>query len=364
MYNIVYITDKNYILPTKISINSIIQNIADIDITVHVVAVDISEADIESFRNLSSKNVVVKIFCFNNKFENLGRNHLYVSSAALFKFQLPDIFPDLGRILYVDGDMILFRDSLEIFHFDISEKYAAVVQDLLACLMGFDKKIGHEKYFNSGMMYLNLEKMRQDRITELLIEYKKNDGDKSFMDQNALNAILGKDCIWVSPKFNMMATCLPETINMIYKDGKPFLHMADFYGITETEMKIAWQNPAILHMAGETKSWKNISAARIDDLIPYVLPNDMLKVANKCNHEEYKIPVYVVYEDWSDDGNTGNSYELYTDYDMAKLSEQEGKIEALQMKLSETYSLLINTRHRTLYGACAWLSHKLFKKKD
>ena len=42
-------------------------NIADIDITVHVVAVDISEADIESFRNLSSKNVVVKIFCFNNK---------------------------------------------------------------------------------------------------------------------------------------------------------------------------------------------------------------------------------------------------------------------------------------------------------
>ncbi len=353
MYNIVYITDKNYILPTKISINSIIQNIADIDITVHVVAVDISEADIESFRNLSSKNVVVKIFCFNNKFENLGRNHLYVSSAALFKFQLPDIFPDLGRILYVDGDMILFRDSLEIFHFDISEKYAAVVQDLLACLMGFDKKIGHEKYFNSGMMYLNLEKMRQDRITELLIEYKKNDGDKSFMDQNALNAILGKDCIWVSPKFNMIATCLPETINMIYKDGKPFLHMADFYGITETEMKIAWQNPAILHMAGETKSWKNISAARIDDLIPYVLPNDMLKVA-----KNYCVSL-------SDDfmEHFSRLQEKCSEQER-RISEQEGKIEALQMKLSETYSLLINTRHRTLYGACAWLSHKLFKKKD
>ena len=62
---------------------------------------------------------------------------------------------------------------------------------------------------------------------------------------------------------------------------------------------------------------RKIDEIALDEVI--MTPN-MLKVANKCNRDEYKIPVYAVYEDWSDDGNTGNSYELYTDYDMAKLN--------------------------------------------
>ena len=39
-----------------------------------------------------------------------------------------------------------------------------------------------------------------------------------------------------------------------------------------------------------------------------------------------------------------------------KCSEQE-------KKLKETYNLLINTRHRTVYGACAWLFRKIFKNR-
>ena len=31
-------------------------------------------------------------------------------------------------------------------------------------------------------------------------------------------------------------------------------------------------------------------------------------------------------------------------------------------RLDKLYSLIINTRHRTLYGACAWLFHKILKK--
>ena len=54
----------------------------------------------------------------------------------------------------------------------------------------------------------------------------------------------------------------------------------------------------------------------------------------------------------------------------ARLSEQarliadlRAQLEATQARLESTYNLLVNTRHRTLYGALAWLWHKLFKRK-
>ena len=42
---------------------------------------------------------------------------------------------------------------------------------------------------------------------------------------------------------------------------------------------------------------------------------------------------------------------------------QSKQIDVLENRLSKTYNLLINTRHRTFYGACAWLFHKIFKRK-
>ncbi|WP_407425570.1 hypothetical protein [Treponema sp.] len=58
MNHIVYITDENYILPTLVSLNSLVKNAAQ------------------------------KI-------------------AALYKFRLPEIFSDLDKILCIDGDIIL-----------------------------------------------------------------------------------------------------------------------------------------------------------------------------------------------------------------------------------------------------------------
>ena len=45
-----------------------------------------------------------------------------------------------------------------------------------------------------------------------------------------------------------------------------------------------------------------------------------------------------------------------------QLSAQEQKISDLENRLKQTYNLLINTRHRTLYGAAAWLFRKVFRR--
>lgn len=45
------------------------------------------------------------------------------------------------------------------------------------------------------------------------------------------------------------------------------------------------------------------------------------------------------------------------------LSQQFALNEQLQKRLDELNGLILNTRHRTLYGACAWLFRKIFKRK-
>lgn len=359
MYNIVYITDDNYVLPIKTSINSIVQSITDRAICINIIAVEVSEKNRHALKKMENKNIKINILNFANEYIDLGLDHHYVSKTALFKFQLPIIFKDLDRILYLDGDMVLFPSFIELFDFDISEKYAAVVQDMLVCSMGFDKKINHAKYFNSGMMFLNLKKMREDNIPEKLIEYKKNDSDKSFMDQNALNVVIGENSLWVNPKYNMIATCSPATIATLFDTSNPIQKMASFYEISEGDMLSAWQHPSVLHLAGEIKTWKNISAERIEDWISYVLPEDSLRVSKnyclslKAELEKQNNELLIKLEEFS--SNVANQRE--------QIENQREQIVNLQQQLSNTYNLLINTRHRTLYGMFEWLFRKIFRRK-
>ena len=180
---------------------------------------------------------------------------------------------------------MIFNPGFEkIFDYDISVYYAAVVQDMIAS--EFEKwtdKTGNKKYFNSGIMYINLKKWRKDLISEKLVHYKKNDLEDHFMDQNALNKVIGGNVLWISPTFNLMASCSVKAAEDYYKDDKGLEHIAYFYNISPSEMENIIRHPAILHVTGPQKAWKDVSADRIDDWIPYVLPDDFLTIVkNYC----------------------------------------------------------------------------------
>ena len=278
MNNIVFITDENYIIPTKTAINSVIRNAAA-DIVINVIAVDVSEKSRESILSLQNEKIKINVFSLDNHFSDVGLNHVYVSKAALYKFELPNIFSDLDNILYADGDMIFYPGFEKIFDYDISDYYAAVVQDMIASVIeGWPEKIGNEKYFNSGIMYINLKKWREDSISKKLIAYKKNDLEDHFMDQNALNKIIGKNVLWISPAFNHMTTCSINTFEKFYQDRKALIHIAQFYDLSPQEMNGIIQHPKILHVTGEKKVWKNFYSDRFDEWITYALPEDYLRI--------------------------------------------------------------------------------------
>lgn len=182
---IVYITDDNYVMPTIVSITSLMENMEKSH-PVFVLGINLSEKNKDYFKVFKN----IELLDLENKYKDLDLKHLYVSKAALFKFDLAEIFKNYDKVLYLDSDILILRDFSKLLKTDIEKYYAAVVKDISAFLRGDAQKIGLGKnYFNSGMMLLNTKKMRQDNIKEKLIKTRLNSSSKKFMDQDTFNIV-------------------------------------------------------------------------------------------------------------------------------------------------------------------------------
>lgn len=299
MINIVFITDDNYVLTTKIAIKSLIANKKkDTQYNINIICVDLLDNNIAILNNLNEKNAVINIIKETNKYTNVGFFHKHVSKAALFKFQIPNIFSDLDKILYLDGDMLIKHDLTELYNIDLENNYAAVVKDYAGQrIEKHHLKINHKDYFNSGTMLLNLIKMRNDNMPAKLLDIKKHETFYHFMDQDALNIGFEEKVIYLSPKYNLMLANLNYDKNDI----------ANFYNLKINELEQIIKDPIIIHLTNKIKPWNDISAVKSDefwkyadniDLINFILKNNINKKEDQllekknrsCSDNRIKLP--------------------------------------------------------------------------
>lgn len=263
--NIVYICDENYAFTTLMSIRSLkAHRNKKYLYHVYIVTKDLSQQSMDKLKAESEKDRFQIDVCINHlDFSEILSEHVYVTKAALIKFALPSIFDRFDKVLYVDGDT-LFRDGFEeIFQTNIDAVYAAVVKDMSTYFEGNHlQELGLEQYFNSGVMYLNLEKMRCDQIEQKLLDYKKQEKNKPmFMDQDAFNVVFHENVVYVHPRFNFIYDVLRRyTAKQI----------ADFYHICESESAKLDQEACILHMAGGKKPWNNLESEQLDEWLNYI----------------------------------------------------------------------------------------------
>jgi lipopolysaccharide biosynthesis glycosyltransferase len=268
MHHIAYITDNGYAIPTVASINSLVRNVKDAEITVHVVAVELSEGNRARLAALGSDRIRVEIVDVANEYCQFKGCHSYVSEAALFKFSLPDIFHDIDRLLFIDGDTLIHSGATGIFETDISDVYAAVVTDMVAMREGrWHEKLGLIRYFNSSVMYLNLANMRDDGIPGKLVAwFGDQNNDRSLLEQHALNFVFGGKVKWLGLRYNCIAC---------YKDFFPEDEILTFFGETAEALR----SPAILHLAGSRKPWNDCLSEEFHEWAQYATAESAIQIA-------------------------------------------------------------------------------------
>ncbi len=244
--HVAFITDKAYAIPTAAACHSIIQNRSPSTlVTIHIVTTGLSQAVRQWLTDIQTPGVEVEIIDLKNDFQHLAQVHPHVSPVALLKFSLPNIFPGLKRVLYLDSDVLVLSDLSELFSTALQDRYAAVVQDMAAISEGHNTKMGHAGYFNSGVMLLNLEKMRQEGIADKLIELKSRKVHRHFMDQDEFNLVFSEDIIDMPPEFNMMRRNYTQDEH----------RTADFYAQDIEVFRAMYESPTILHLTNTPKIW-------------------------------------------------------------------------------------------------------------
>ena len=254
--NIAFICDNNYALPARTAVNSIIKNKnADSFINIYIIGVELSAENITHFQKFSDKDVRIQLIEKANIYQNVGLGHIYVSKAALFKFALADIIPE-DKVLYLDDDIVVEQSLTDFYNTDISQYYAAVISDLFAEKWGDNKRLNHKKYFNSGVMLLNLKKLREDDIPAKLQKKKKNATEDKYMDQDALNKVFAENVKFMPIQFNYL-NAYDETNTSIFKENI--------------------LNIVVRHYASyaHLKPWNNINATNSELWLQYVLPEDL-----------------------------------------------------------------------------------------
>lgn len=106
------------------------------------------------------------IECINIKqqqyFKHDGPNYKSrFTYMALIRGALTKIFPNLDTILSLDVDVIINENISELWDLDLTNYYLAAVQESL--------KYNRTNYINAGVMLLNLKKLRQENIDNIII---------------------------------------------------------------------------------------------------------------------------------------------------------------------------------------------------
>lgn len=193
--NICMITDDNYIMPTAVAIHSMIVNKGSEKYNFYIITSNLSDNSENEFKKFERDDVSVTIIRedADKRFSGLHqftKDSICVASiSALLKFLIPDLLSSLDKVLYLDGDLIVQKDLYELYSIDLEDNYVAAVPDSSNLYWKNNFNTIVRNYFNSGVMVLNLKKMRENNIKDVLIETKRNLTDTSLMDQNVFNIV-------------------------------------------------------------------------------------------------------------------------------------------------------------------------------
>ncbi|WP_435073289.1 glycosyltransferase family 8 protein [Halorubrum sp. HHNYT27] len=230
------------------SIASLLDNNNKNKFHIHIISEEEYNKDffqnIEYLNNIHGKFDITFIHVPGNKFDCLPDSNISrIPKGVNIKLLLGDLLPeDVTRVLYLDSDTIVKEDILPIMNEDISDYVVAAAPDYWNSVAGLNVSL-EKRYFNAGVMYINIKKWRNENIASRSIEFIEKYNPYSN-EQTALNAVLHRDnnVKIISPIWNF-----PPNTDLV-KDGN--------IDIDYTKIKI-------LHYAS-TSPWRDGSDSECD----------------------------------------------------------------------------------------------------
>lgn len=178
----------------------------------------------------------------------------HIAISAYYRILIPDLLPqDIDKVIYLDCDLIIRGNLRGLWNQDLGDNYLLAVQDMgIETVSSKDGLLNYQdlglspnqKYFNSGVLLLNLPKWRSTNLAWRTIEYiETNRRFIRFHDQDGLNAVIAGDWGEMHPMWNQT----PD----IYRNWRNWEESV----FSEEVYNVARYAPKIIHFASSEKPW-------------------------------------------------------------------------------------------------------------
>ena len=209
----------------------------------------LSDKNAEKLKALEAENFRVELCHVKDSFdaiEDREGNRLrydYFTLTIYFRLFIAAMFPQYDKGIYIDSDVVLCKDIAQLFDIELGDNFLGACHDLsIADIPPFvaytEKAVGvkKEEYINSGVLLMNLKKLREVKFEEhflsLLSTYHF---DSVAPDQDYINAICNGHIHYLDASWDVMpndAKPLHEDPSLVHYNlfSKPWCYDNVQYG--------------------------------------------------------------------------------------------------------------------------------------
>lgn len=184
---IFFATDDNYVPCMVVSMQSLIETASIKNrYVIHILNRGLTEENRKIIKNMERSNIRISFVNVNNKVKSIlaqltEQLRDYYSPSIYYRLFIATLFPKYKKAIYLDGDITILRDIADMYNKDLKNNLVgAVVDEVVSHSEVFcehmEKGLGVDssKYFNSGVLLMNLEAFRKEKIEQKFIYLLKN----------------------------------------------------------------------------------------------------------------------------------------------------------------------------------------------
>lgn len=185
---------------------------------INVIHEDLTSENEKKLKSLETDNCKIKCIKMDDVLNELDDSYSHRLRADVFTLSIyfrifiPRMFPEYDKGIYIDSDVILNDDIANLYNIELDGNLIGAIKDesvsdvdVLANYIEGAVGIDRYSYINSGVLLLNMKKLREVNFAEhFLYLLKKYNFDTIAPDQDYINAMCKGNIKYIDYKWDTM----------------------------------------------------------------------------------------------------------------------------------------------------------------
>ena len=244
--------DALYLRPLCVMLRSLAARTPERDFRVFVLHSSLTPADLDAVRRAieGCRMTLEEIRVSGGGLDGAPTTDRYPREMYYRIFAAQVLPPELDRVLYLDPDVLAINPVEKLYATPMGDALFAACSHVHASLRKLNElRLGMKKdapYINSGVMLLNLSRLRREQRPETVQEWLAEHKSLFLPDQDVISTLYGDRILLLDAlqynlgeKFYLSCRLRPRSVG----EGRP---------------ELAWvrQNTVLIHYCGRNKPWK------------------------------------------------------------------------------------------------------------